>query len=64
MISQTFINRPKLAFVISIAFIIAGIMAISKLPVAQYPQIAPPQVVIYTNYPGGDSQLSKNLKNY
>jgi hydrophobic/amphiphilic exporter-1 (mainly G- bacteria), HAE1 family len=56
MISQFFITRPKFAFVISIVFVIAGLIAIKVLPVAQYPQIVPPQVSITANYPGANAE--------
>jgi hydrophobic/amphiphilic exporter-1 (mainly G- bacteria), HAE1 family len=56
MISQFFITRPKFAFVISIVFVIAGLIAIEVLPVAQYPQIVPPQVSITAHYPGANAE--------
>ena len=56
MISQFFISRPKFAFVISIVFLIAGGVAIKTLPVAQYPQIVPPQVTITATYPGANAK--------
>ena len=56
MISQFFISRPKFAFVISIVIVIAGLIAIGSLPVAQYPQIVPPQVSITTTYPGASAK--------
>jgi hydrophobic/amphiphilic exporter-1 (mainly G- bacteria), HAE1 family len=55
MISQFFIRRPKFAFVISIVFVIAGLIAIKCLPVAQYPQIVPPEVSITASYPGANA---------
>ena len=55
MISQFFITRPKFAFVISIVFVIAGLIAIECLPVAQYPQIVPPEVSISASYPGANA---------
>ncbi|HJO95689.1 MAG TPA: multidrug efflux RND transporter permease subunit, partial [Victivallales bacterium] len=56
MISQFFISRPKFAFVISIIIVIAGLISINALPVAQYPQIVPPQVSIHTSYPGASAK--------
>ena len=56
MISKFFISRPKFAFVISILIVIAGSIAIYSLPVAQYPEITPPQVSISTTYPGASAQ--------
>ncbi len=57
MISETFIRRPKLAIVISIVTIIAGAMCILKIPVAEYPEVAPPQIVVRASYPGASSQV-------
>ena len=56
MISDVFIDRPRLAFVISIVITLAGIIAITRLPVAQFPDIVPPQVSITTLYPGADAE--------
>ena len=44
-LSRFFINRPIFAAVISITIVIAGLMAVRGLPVAQYPEIAPPTVI-------------------
>ncbi len=56
MISKFFIYRPKFAFVISIIIVIAGLIAIENLPVAQYPEITPPEVSVTTNYPGASAK--------
>ncbi len=56
MISDVFIDRPRLAFVISIVITLAGIIAITRLPVAQFPDIVPPQVTVTASYPGADSE--------
>ncbi len=56
MISHLFIERPKLAIVVSILFVLAGCLAIPSLPVAEYPEIAPPQVRVSTTYPGASAQ--------
>ena len=56
MISQFFISRPKFAFVISIVIVITGLIAIKTLPVAQYPDITPPQVSVWTTYPGANAE--------
>ncbi len=50
------INRPILAMVLSIVLTIVGALAYLKLPVAEYPQVAPPTVVINTQYPGASAQ--------
>jgi HAE1 family hydrophobic/amphiphilic exporter-1 len=57
MISKTFINRPKFAFVISIVITLAGLIAMSVLPVNMYPEITPPQVQISAVYPGASAQV-------
>ena len=54
--SRFFINRPIFAGVISILIILAGLMSILGLPVAQYPQIAPPTVMISATYPGASAE--------
>ena len=54
--SKFFINRPIFASVISIIIVIAGLVASQVLPVAQYPQIAPPTVLITANYPGASAE--------
>ena len=53
--SQFFINRPIFAGVISIIITLAGLIASQVLPVAQYPEIAPPTVVINASYPGASA---------
>ncbi|WP_108259582.1 efflux RND transporter permease subunit [Mangrovicoccus ximenensis] len=50
--AQFFILRPVLAWVIAIFIVIAGLLALPQLPVAQYPNVAPPQIQISTNYTG------------
>jgi hydrophobic/amphiphilic exporter-1 (mainly G- bacteria), HAE1 family len=57
MISNLFIDRPRLAFVISIVITLAGIIAIGAIPVAQFPDIVPPQVTVTTLYPGANAQV-------
>ena len=51
-----FINRPIFAWVIAIMVMLAGLLAIKKLPVSQYPAIAPPQIAINATYPGASAQ--------
>jgi hypothetical protein len=46
MISGIFIDRPRLAFVVSIVITLAGLIAIFQIPVAQFPEIVPPQVTL------------------
>src|SRR5437660_1378653 len=57
MISDIFIDRPRLAFVVSIVITLAGILAILAIPVAQFPEIVPPQVSLTTLYPGADAEV-------
>jgi len=54
--SKFFINRPIFASVISIIIVIAGLVAAQVLPIAQYPQIAPPTVLINATYPGASAE--------
>ncbi|MEO6187152.1 MAG: efflux RND transporter permease subunit, partial [Steroidobacteraceae bacterium] len=56
MISRIFIDRPVLAWVISIMIMLAGIGGIALLPVEQYPDIAPPSVNIRASYPGASAE--------
>ncbi|HIJ95625.1 MAG TPA: efflux RND transporter permease subunit [Desulfuromonadales bacterium] len=51
-----FINRPIFAWVIAIMVMLAGLLSIKKLPVSQYPPIAPPQIAINATYPGASAQ--------
>jgi multidrug efflux pump len=56
MISRTFIDRPVLAWVISILIMLGGLGGIALLPVEQYPDIAPPSVNIRASYPGAAAE--------
>ena len=56
MIAETFIKRPITAIVVSIVIVLVGIIALSILPVAQYPDITPPTVTISGNFTGADAQ--------
>jgi hydrophobe/amphiphile efflux-1 (HAE1) family protein len=55
MISSVFIHRPRLALVISIVITVAGLIALKSLPVAQFPDIVPPQVQVRATYPGANA---------
>lgn len=57
MFSAIFVDRPRLAIVIAIVTTIAGILALLSIPVAQYPDIVPPQVSVTTVYPGANSSV-------
>ena len=60
MTFTTFIKRPVLSTVISIVLVLLGIIGLATLPIEQYPDIAPPTVVVYTSYPGADAETVKN----
>ena len=55
-----FIKRPVLSTVISIFIVILGFIGLVSLPIEQYPDIAPPTVVVYTTYPGADAETVRN----
>lgn len=57
MISATFVDRPRLAIVIAIVITLAGLIAITRIPVAQFPDIVPPQVTVSTRYPGASAAV-------
>jgi HAE1 family hydrophobic/amphiphilic exporter-1/multidrug efflux pump len=62
MTSKFFISRPIFSAVISIVIVIAGLVASQSLPIAQYPQIAPPTVMISATYPGASAEtLSRTV---
>ena len=56
MISHFFIDRPIFASVLSILFVLAGLVAVFTLPVAQYPDVTPPTVLVTAFYPGANSE--------
>ena len=57
MISDVFIDRPRLAIVISIVITLAGLIAITQIPMAQFPDIVPPQVSVTASYPGASAAV-------
>ncbi|MGA0596123.1 efflux RND transporter permease subunit [Enterovirga sp. CN4-39] len=57
MLSAIFVDRPRLAIVIAIVMTIAGLLAMMAIPLAQYPDIVPPQVSVTTNYPGASAAV-------
>ena len=57
MFSAIFVDRPRLAIVIAIVTMIAGALALYSIPVAQYPDIVPPQVSVTTSYPGANGAV-------
>ncbi|ATU91533.1 efflux RND transporter permease subunit [Phyllobacterium zundukense] len=56
-----FVDRPIFASVLSIVLLIVGGIAYTQLPVAQYPEIAPPTIVVRTSYPGADAETIANV---
>src|SRR5246500_5918346 len=54
--SKFFINRPIVAMVIAILTVIVGAVTIATLPISQFPQIAPPEIMLQATYPGADAQ--------
>lgn len=60
MLAQFFIRRPVFAWVISIAIMLFGIISINSLPVAQYPDVAPPQIRIQATYTGASAETLEN----
>ncbi len=56
MLSAIFIDRPRLAVVISLVITIAGLVALTVIPIAQFPDIVPPQVSVTVTYPGASAE--------
>ncbi|MGE6223603.1 efflux RND transporter permease subunit [Aeromonas media] len=56
-ISKFFIDRPIFAGVISILFVLAGLVAVNALPISEYPEVVPPQVVVRATYPGASPKV-------
>ena len=55
MISAVFVDRPRLAIVLAILVTLAGVLSLLRIPVAQFPDIVPPQVTISTSYAGAST---------
>jgi multidrug efflux pump subunit AcrB len=60
MFSKFFIYRPNFAIVIAIVITLAGLVSLTAIPVAQYPNVTPPQVTIAVTYPGASAQTIVN----
>lgn len=56
-ISRFFIDRPHFAAVLSIFIFMIGAMSIFRLPVSEYPEVAPPQIVVRAQYPGANPRV-------
>lgn len=57
---RIFIDRPVLSIVISIVIVLMGVISLTGLPVEQYPDMAPPTIQVYANYPEPMRKLFKN----
>jgi hydrophobe/amphiphile efflux-1 (HAE1) family protein len=57
MISSIFIRRPKLAIVLSLMLIIGGLVSMKIIPIAEYPEVAPPQITVRASYPGASASV-------
>src|SRR5580704_16599749 len=57
MISSVFVDRPRLAIVISILMTLAGVLAYQRIALSQFPDIVPPQVTVSTSYPGASAAV-------
>ncbi len=57
MFSEFFINRPRFAGVVSVVMVLLGLLAIAVLPISQYPNITPPQIIVKATYPGASAQV-------
>ncbi len=56
MFAHFFITRPAFATAISVLVVLAGTLALTQLPIAQYPEVVPPQVIVTATYPGADAR--------
>lgn len=56
-LTHYFVDRPRLATVVSLMIVIFGFLGLASLPVAQYPEIAPPQIQVNASYPGASSEI-------
>jgi HAE1 family hydrophobic/amphiphilic exporter-1 len=59
MISKFFIKHPTIAIVISILMVIVGIVSMVNLPMAQYPEIVPPEIMTLGIFPGADAKTTE-----
>ncbi len=57
MFSKFFIDRPRFAIVVSIVMVLLGLLALLVLPISQYPEITPPQIVVKATYPGANAEV-------
>lgn len=59
MLSSVFISRPRFAGVISIVLFLAGLIALTRMPIEQFPDIVPPQVSVIATYPGAGAEVTE-----
>lgn len=57
MFSRFFVNRPVFATVISLVICLAGLISLMNLPIAEFPEIVPPQVEVSASYPGASAEV-------
>ena len=57
MISSVFVDRPRLAIVVAIVVTLAGLLAMTRMPVAQFPDLVPPQVQVSASFPGASAAV-------
>ena len=60
--AKFFIDRPVFAWVIAMFILLAGALSVTKLPVAQYPTIAPPSIVVTATYPGASAKTLEDAR--
>ena len=60
MFSKIFINRPRLAMVLSLVLMLAGVLSIGNLPVEEYPNITPPSMYVFCTYAGASSEVIRD----
>lgn len=60
MFSKFFIDRPRFAVVIAIVMALAGIVSVMTMPIGMYPEIAPPEIMVSTTYPGASAETVAN----
>src|SRR3954466_13050096 len=58
--ARFFIDRPVFAWVVSILIMLFGVLAITQLPIAQYPRVAPPSIAVTANYAGASAETLQN----
>src|SRR5260370_15364667 len=56
-LSKFFIDRPVFAGVLSVLIFVSGLLALRALPISEYPEVVPPQVVVRANYPGANPKV-------